>query len=112
MNNRLEIKLWLAHRLTGMALGLFVIIHLVTILVVIKGGLSAAEIMERTSSNFIVTIYYGLFVIAAAVHSAIGLRTVAHEVLNWKGFTLNVMTLIFFAFLCVVGMAAIIGLVQ
>lgn len=112
MNNRLEIKLWLAHRLTGMALGLFVIIHLVTILVVIKGGLSAAEVMERTSSNFIVAIFYGLFVIAAAVHSAIGLRTVAYEVLNWKRSTLNVMALIFFAFLCVVGIAAIIGLVQ
>lgn len=112
MNNRLEIKLWLAHRLTGMALGLFVIIHLVTILVVIKGGLSAAEVMERTSRNFIVAIFYGLFVIAAAVHSAIGLRTVAHEVLHWKRSTLNVMTLIFFAFLCVVGIAAIIGLVQ
>lgn len=112
MNSRLEIKLWLVHRLTGMALGLFVIIHLVTILVVIQGGLSAAEIMERTSSNFIVISFYGLFITAAAVHSALGLRTVAQEVFNWKGTILNVVIFIFFAFLCVVGMAAIIGLVQ
>ena len=111
MNNRLEIKLWLAHRLTGMALGLFVIIHLITIITVIQGGLSAAEIMERTNSNFIVAVFYGLFVIAAAVHSAIGLRTVAQEVLKWNGISLNVVILTFFSFLCVVGMAAIIGLV-
>ncbi len=111
MNSRLEIKLWLAHRLTGMALGLFVVIHLITMIVVIQGGLSAAEIMERTSSNILVGIFYALFVIAAAIHGSIGLRTVAQEVLNWRGASLNVVILAFFALLCVMGLAAIKGLV-
>lgn len=111
MTNRLEIKLWLAHRLTGMALGLFVIIHLITMIVVIQGGLSAAEIMERTSSNILVVIFYGLFVIAAAIHGSLGLRTVAQEVLSWRGASLNFVILVFCALLCVLGMVAIKGLV-
>lgn len=111
MTNRLEIKLWLAHRLTGMALGLFVIIHIITMIVVIQGGLSAAEIMERTSSNILVVIFYGLFVIAAAIHGSLGLRTVAQEVLSWRGSSLNFVILVFFALLCVLGMVAIKGLV-
>lgn len=111
MNNRLEIKLWLAHRLTGMALGLFVVIHLITMIIVIQGGLSAAEIMERTSSNILVALFYGLFVVAAAMHGSIGLRTVAQEVLNWKGPSLDLVLFIFFALLCVLGVIAIIGLV-
>jgi fumarate reductase subunit C len=30
-------------------------------------------------------VFYGLFVLAAAVHGAIGLRTVAAEWLGWRG---------------------------
>lgn len=111
MNNRLEIKLWLAHRLSAMALGLFVVIHLITMIVVIQGGLSAAEIMERTSSNILVALFYGLFVIASAIHGSIGLRTVAQEVLSWRGASLDLVIFIFFALLCVMGLVAIIGLV-
>lgn len=111
MTGRLEIKLWLAHRLTGMALGLFVTIHLITMIVVIQGGLSAEAIMARTSSNFLVAIFYGLFVIAAAIHGSIGLRTVAQEVLKWSGATLNAAVLMFFLLLCVMGMMAVKGLV-
>lgn len=111
MNNRLEIKLWLAHRLTGMALGLFVVIHIITMIVVIQNGLSADQIMERTSSNFLVGVFYALFVVAAAIHGAIGLRTVAQEVLNWRGTSLDVVMFLFFTLLCVMGMTAIIGLV-
>lgn len=112
MTSRLEVKLWLAHRLTGMALGLFVVIHLITMIVVIQRGLSADEIMARTSSNLLVVIFYGLFVIAAAIHGSIGLRTVAQEVLKWRGASLNLIVLLFCGLLCVMGMAAIKGLVQ
>lgn len=111
MNSRLEIKLWLAHRLSAMALGLFVLIHLITMIVVIQGGLSAAEIMDRTSSNVLVMVFYGLFVIAAAVHGAIGLRTVSQEVLKWRGASLDMVILAFFVLLSGLGMVAIKGLV-
>lgn len=112
MNGRLEVKLWLAHRITGMALGVFVVIHLITVVSVIEGGLSASEIMQRTSGNLLMGIYYGLFVIAAAVHASIGLRTVAQEVLHWSGSRLDYVMLAFFVLLCAIGMAAIKGLVQ
>jgi fumarate reductase subunit C len=111
MSSRLEVKLWLAHRLTGMVLGLFVVVHLITMISVIQGGLSAGEIMERTGGNYLIGLFYGLFVIAAAVHGSIGLRTVAREVLNWSGASLNVVILGFCALLCVMGLTAVKGLV-
>ena len=107
MSQRLEVKLWLAHRLTGMALGLFVTIHLITMIVVIQNGLSAGEIMQRTSSNAIIPLFYGVFVFASAVHGSIGLRTVAHEVLRWKGKSLDMVIIGFFLVLCIMGLLAI-----
>lgn len=112
MSQRLEVKLWLAHRLTGMALGLFVTIHLITMIIVIQGGISAGEIMQRTSSNALIPLFYGLFVIASAIHGSIGLRTVALEVLKWKGKSLDMVIIGFFLLLCFMGMAAIRGLMS
>lgn len=111
MKSKLEIKLWLLHRLTGMALALFVIIHLVTMVVVIKGGLTAADIMERTSGNYLMGLFYSLFVIFAATHGTIGLRTVAHEELSWKGQSLNAVLVVFCLLLMGLGLSAIKGLV-
>jgi fumarate reductase subunit C len=111
MNNRLEIKLWLIHRLTGMVLGLFVLIHLITMIIVIQGGVSGEEIIGRTHGNYLLGLYYSLFVISAALHGSIGLRTVAKEVLAWHGPWLNLMTLMFCSLLCFIGLAAVKGLV-
>ncbi|MFT5720133.1 MAG: fumarate reductase subunit C [Motiliproteus sp.] len=111
MNSRLEIKLWLIHRLSAMVLGLFVVIHLVTMIVVIQGGLSSEEIMTRTQGSYLIGSFYLAFIIAAALHGSIGLRTVAQEVIGWKGTSLNVAAAGFCVLLCIIGFSAIKGLV-
>lgn len=111
MNSRLEIKLWLIHRLSAMVLGLFVVIHLVTMIVAIQGGLTAEEIMARTQGSYLIGSFYLVFIVAAALHGSIGLRTVAQEVVGWKGPSLNLMTAVFCLLLCVIGFTAIKGLV-
>ena len=45
-------------------------------------GLSAAEILGRTRGSVGWGLFYGLFVLAAATHGAIGVRVVASE---WLG---------------------------
>ncbi|MBU2966759.1 hypothetical protein Q4508_10420 [Amphritea sp. 2_MG-2023] len=111
MSNRIEFKLWLAHRLSGMALGLFVVVHLAGMIIAIQGGLSSAEILQRTSGNYALGVFYSLFTIAAATHSTIGLRTVAREVIGWSGISANFFLIIFFLFLCAMGISAVGGLV-
>ncbi len=85
MNPRREVALWVAQRVTAVVLALCVIVHLVTIIYAVRGGLTAAEILGRTRGNAAWATFYVIFVIAAAVHGAIGLRTVAAEWLGFRG---------------------------
>jgi fumarate reductase subunit C len=80
-----ETSLWIAQRATAAVLALCVIVHLATIIYAVRGGLGAAEILGRTRGNVAWAAFYCVFVIAAAVHGAIGLRTVAAEWLRFKG---------------------------
>ena len=85
MNPRREVILWVAQRVTAVVLALCVIVHLVTIVYAVRGGLTAAEILGRTRGNVAWATFYVIFVIAVAVHGAIGLRTVAAEWLGFRG---------------------------
>ena len=85
MNPRREAVLWVAQRVTAVVLALCVVVHLVTIIYAVRGGLSAAEILGRTRGNAAWAAFYVIFVIAVAVHGAIGLRTVAAEWLGFRG---------------------------
>jgi fumarate reductase subunit C len=80
-----ETRLWLAQRASAAVLALCVIVHLATMIVAVKGGLSAADILGRTRHNPAWAGFYGLFVAAVAVHAPIGLRTVGSEWLAWRG---------------------------
>ena len=56
----------------------------------IQGGLSAAEILGRTQGSLAWFLFYGTFVVAVAIHGAIGLRTIAFEWGGLKGAALEV----------------------
>ena len=102
-----EVALWVAQRGTAVVLALCVAVHLVTIIVAVRNGLTAAEILGRTRGSIAWASFYGVFVVAAAVHGAIGLRNVASEWLGVRGDTLEVgMTLVGFV-LTVLGLRAV-----
>lgn len=77
--------LWLAQRLTAMVLAVAVVVHLVTIMVAVRGGLTAAEIIGRTRGNEAWFAFYAVFALAAGLHGAIGLRGIAAEWAGWRG---------------------------
>ena len=85
MSRRREVLLWTAQRATAVVLAVCVVVHLVTIIYAVRGGLSAAEILARTRGSIAWGTFYSVFVIAAAIHGAIGLRTVAAEWLGIRG---------------------------
>jgi len=72
-------QLWIAQRITAMILALCVLVHLVTIVYAVRSGLSASGILARTRGSAVIGSFYALFVVAAAIHGGIGLRTIAME---------------------------------
>lgn len=91
-------KLFAAQRITAFILAAAVAIHLVTILLAIRGGLNAGEILARTRGNIPFMVFYVTFVVAIAIHAPIGLRNVLREWTPWRGRTLDI-ALFLFAFL-------------
>jgi len=85
MSARAQTRLWLAQRASAALLALCVAVHLATMIVAVRGGLSAAEILGRTRGSAGWAMFYGVFVLAVSIHAPIGLRTVAGEWLGWRG---------------------------
>lgn len=75
----MSVYLFLAQRLSAAVLAPLVLVHLATILYVSGEGLTAAEILGRTRGSIAWGGFYGLFVVAAAVHAAAGVRVVLGE---------------------------------
>ena len=99
--------LFLAQRATAFVLALAVAIHLGTILYAVRGGLTAADILARTHGNVTFALFYGLFVIAVAIHAPIGLRNILREWTAWRGRSLDLALALFSIVLLVLGMRAV-----
>jgi len=109
MNPRREAILWVAQRATAVVLAFCVLVHLATIIYAVRGGLTAVEILGRTRGSVAWAAFYVIFVMAVAVHGAIGLRAVAAEWLGFRGEAAEfVMTVVGFV-LAVVGMRAVLA---
>ena len=87
---RREVALWLAQRVTAVVLAICIAVHLLTIIYAVRHGLTAAEILGRTRGSVAWSAFYATFVLAAAIHGAIGLRTVASEWLRLRGDALEI----------------------
>jgi len=85
MSARAQTRLWVAQRATAVVLAVCVLVHLVTIVYAVRGGLSAAEILGRTRGNVAWAAFYVVFVVAIVIHGVIGLRTIAAEWLRFHG---------------------------
>lgn len=71
--------LFALQRVSALIMAPLVLVHLAVIVYAIRGGLTADEILGRTVGNFGWAVFYGLFVVAAAVHAPIGMRAVLRE---------------------------------
>jgi fumarate reductase subunit C len=101
--------LFAVQRATAFVLALAVAMHLGTILYAVRGGLTAAEILARTHGNVWFLLFYGVFVVAVAVHAPIGLRNVLREWTPWRGRSLDLALAAFSLLLLVLGARAVIA---
>ena len=107
MSGRLELWLFVAQRVSAAVLAPLVIVHLATMVYAMRGGLTAAEILSRTQDSVAWMAFYGLFVVAAAVHGAIGLRTIVREMTPWTGASLGAAATVFGALILALGFRAV-----
>ena len=75
----MTIRLYLAQRLSALVLAPLVLAHVVLILYATRQGISAGEILGRTRGSVGWALFYSIFVLAAAVHGAIGVRGILRE---------------------------------
>ncbi len=95
----LEMRLYLAQRISAAILAPLVLMHLGLMVYAIQGGLDAGEILGRTRGSLFWASSYALFVVAVAVHATIGLRNILREWLQWRGPLLH-----WFSWLCLAGL--------
>ena len=106
-----EAKRWYFMRISSMVLALCVLVHIATMVYAIRGGLTAAEIFGRTKGSFLFAGFYGIFVLACAVHVPLGLETIAREWLGIPRKAGRALALGFALLILVMGLRAIYGVV-
>lgn len=107
MNGRFELWLFGAQRLSAMVLAPLVLLHLATMIYAVQDGLSAAEILARTRGSMLWGGIYGLFIAAACVHGAIGLRVILREMTPLRGAGANLAALAFVIAIVALGLRAV-----
>jgi fumarate reductase subunit C len=112
MSARREAALWVVQRATAAVLALCVVVHLATIIYAVRGGLSAGDILARTRGSIAWATFYGVFVVAAAAHGSIGLRTVAIEWLGLGKRAAAVLMIAVALVLAVLGLQAVYAVVR
>lgn len=107
----MNLRLYLAQRISAAVMLPLILVHLGTILYAVDAGLTAAEILARTRGSIFWGGFYGLFVAAAAVHAAIGLRSVLGEWTQLKGRSLDGAALVFGLLVAGLGARAVYAVV-
>jgi fumarate reductase subunit C len=88
----MNVRLYILQRATALIMAPLVLAHLGVIFYATSRDLSAAEILGRTRGSVGWGLFYALFVLAAAVHGAIGVRVVASEWTSLEEWRLNLLT--------------------
>lgn len=107
----LSARLYLLQRFSAILLGPFVIGHLITVVYAIQNGLDANEILSRTQGSLFWALFYSVFVLAVAVHAAIGVRVILFEWIKIQGVLLSAITWLTGLGLFVTGIRAVIAVV-
>jgi fumarate reductase subunit C len=108
-SNANQAKLWYWQRISAMVLALCVLLHLGVIIYAVKSGLSAAHILARTHGSLGFALFYGVFVIACAIHAPIGLANIADETLQWGRGKSILLARVFALLILVMGLRAVYG---
>jgi len=101
------VRFYMLQRITALLMAPLVIGHIAVMIYAVQGGLSAAEILGRTQGSLLWALFYGTFVVAVALHAAIGLRVITHETFGVGRTGLAILTTGLFLVLAAMGLRAV-----
>jgi fumarate reductase subunit C len=88
-----------------------VLVHIAVIFYASRNGMTAADILSRTRGSIVWASYYGLFVAAASIHAAIGVRNVLTEWSPLADRRAGLLALVFGLLLAALGARAVFAVV-
>ena len=107
----MNVRLYLWQRLTAALMVPLVLVHVAVIFYATRKGLTAADILARTRGSLTWASFYGLFVVAVAVHASIGVRTVLSEWSPLRDRAAGIFATLFGFALLVLGLRAVAAVV-
>lgn len=75
----MTVSLYVWQRATAAVMAPMILVHVAVIFYATRHAISAADILARTRGNIGWGAFYVLFVVAASIHAAIGVRNVIAE---------------------------------
>jgi fumarate reductase subunit C len=75
----MNVRLYVWQRATAALMVPLVVVHVALIFYAMGRGLTAADILGRTRGSLLWAFFYGLFVLAVAIHASIGIRNIFAE---------------------------------
>jgi fumarate reductase subunit C len=106
-----NVRLYILQRGSAALMLPLVLLHLGVIFYASRRGLSAADIFARTRGSLFWGSFYAAFVVAAATHAAIGVRSIAAEWTSLRGAALAGVMWSFGVLLAALGFIAVAAVV-
>ena len=75
----MSVRLYVWQRLTAVAMLPLILVHLAIIFYATRHDLTAADVLSRTRGSIAWALFYGVFVVLAAIHAGIGIRNILVE---------------------------------
>jgi fumarate reductase subunit C len=107
----MNVRLYVWQRATAALMAPLVLLHVAVIFYATRQGMTAADILARTRGSIVWASLYGVFVLAAAVHAAIGVRNVLAEWSPLRDRGAGILATVFGASLLVLGLRAVAAVV-
>jgi succinate dehydrogenase subunit C len=107
----MNVRLYVWQRATAALIAPLVLVHIAVIFYASRRGMSAEDILSRTHGSIVWASYYGLFVAAASIHAAIGVRNVLTEWSPLNDRHAGLFAVVFGLLLAVLGARAVFAVV-
>jgi fumarate reductase subunit C len=106
-----NVRLYVWQRLTAALMVPLVLAHVAVIFYATRKGLTAQDILGRTRGSLLWASFYGIFVVAVAVHASIGIRNILTEWSRVAGRTADLFSTVFGLTLLLLGLRAVLAVV-
>jgi fumarate reductase subunit C len=107
----MNVRLYILQRATAALMLPLVAVHVAVIFYAMGRGLTAADILGRTRGSLLWASFYGLFVIAAAIHASIGIRNIVAEWSPMSERQAGILAALFGVLLMMLGLRAVAAVV-